>query len=372
MTICTLLIAPLLLGQATLEEPTLAPPQPIPARIEPAPATPVETDDVPRFIAPSVHNAGPTDDAAEDAVADKTLAPTVSAAQFLEEALSEQARAALTGSPMRLVDALAHLSDRQQQLAAVRAYWNLSISVARYHFARDEFARVTSIVSVRPPQRPAALRAAEEAARARMSRARLSAVAAQYDLAETALTPLGGGPPLPVDRPFVGTYRTNFQELFAGRVAPRGTRRIDAALPLEHELIGTRAGALGAAQQAASEAFDAYGRGEADLTAVLRSVTHLQSQRLALLEEIRDYNDDIAEFALTVAGPGMSRQAIVAMLIETAPRTSSVLVPSRLVQPATALEPVPAEAHLPPVEEPKTNDSPFRDVTPGRIDPLDE
>ena len=43
----------------------------------------------------------------------------------------------------------------------------------------------------------------------------------------------------------------------------------------------------------------------------------LRSQRRAFLDSVHDYNFAIAEYALSIAGPGLERQTVVSMLIRT-------------------------------------------------------
>jgi hypothetical protein len=100
----------------------------------------------------------------------------------------------------------------------------------------------------------------------------------------------------------------------------------------------------------------------------------LHDQRRSFLTSVSDYNEQIAEYALSVAGPRLDPPTVVAMLIEAQVADRSVLVPARGVQPAAAQQtlqppasPAATEQPLQPVPPAAINTgkpSPFRDVTP--------
>jgi hypothetical protein len=94
---------------------------------------------------------------------------------------------------------------------------------------------------------------------------------------------------------------------------------------------------------------------------VLAAQQHLRDQRRAFLASVLEYNEQIAQYALSVAAPGTSPQTVAGMLVGPQLPQHSVLVSPRSVQPVSGeqlLEPVPQLA--PPGDAP----SPFRDVTP--------
>jgi hypothetical protein len=160
------------------------------------------------------------------------------------------------------------------------------------------------------------LDSAAAAARARQTEAELALVAAQQDLAEASPATVGESP-LPSDLPFVGTYRTNFAEIYANRTAPAGLKRIDRTLPVFQRLIEARAAAVSKEGQTLMSLTDAYQRGQVGLPQLMESFLQLRQQRIAFLASVRDYNYSIADYAISVVTPDLGRDAVVSMLIET-------------------------------------------------------
>jgi len=163
-------------------------------------------------------------------------------------------------------------------------------------------------------------------AKARQAESRLAVLQAQQDLAGPIPAATDGDLPLASDVPFVGVYRTHFDELSSRGAAPDHLRRIDRALPVMHELIDSQAAAVFATAEAVEEIERAYEEGRVALTAVLDSHERLRRQRREFLTTVRDYNEQIAQYAFSVAIPGLTSDRIVGMLIEQ-PRTDrSVLI----------------------------------------------
>jgi len=344
----------LLAGQVTADVPeaVLAPPiriEQTAPRNAPTLATPPREDPVSDDTALPVEQSSTTDQPGspdKGTTVEQPLVPVdpaetaATAESLLQEALAEPSQGALTGQRTLLAEAIEGTVDRRQQFQIVTAYWRLSIRLARYHHALDAFERLAEIP---PPSRrtdQVALEATRARAHARLREAELAAVAAQYDLAEASPRPFSDAPPLPADPPFVGSYRTNFQSMFADRAAPAGLRRIDQTLPLRLALVDARASATATAADSVRTHNDAYRAGQIDLASLLKTHAELRDQREAFLTAVRDYNGDIASYALAVAGADVDRETLVSMLIETTPQTRSVLVPKRDVVPASAAAPV--------------------------------
>ncbi len=92
-------------------------------------------------------------------------------------------------------------------------------------------------------------------------------------------------------------------------------RFIDRTLPTRREAIEARAAAVQAASSAVHICEDARGRGQSDLSTLMNCHAELSRQRRAFLTAVRDYNLDIAEYALSAADPSLTNDRIVAMLI---------------------------------------------------------
>ena len=261
-----------------------------------------------------------------DAPAASTIQPPASRntpAQMVAELLRLPAGATITGRPLTLLEVLSSSSDRRQQLQATHDYWRLAAALAEYRFAWEEKALLDRIEA--KPADAALLRTARISAEAGLRTAELAAVAAQHRLAEAAMLPVGTSPPLPADLPHVGSYRTYFDQLFGSGIAPGRTRLIHRVLPVRLQAIEARVASVEAAEQAVTGTAQAYQGGAADLSAVLSAMVQWGAQRRALMAAVRDYNHDIAEYALAVASPLASSQTLVAMLIKTssAPQTQS-------------------------------------------------
>lgn len=176
------------------------------------------------------------------------------------------------------------------------------------------------------------LRAAQAAARASVELAAAGAMRAQHELAEAALLGVSSGPPLPADLPHVGAYRTGFDEVFALRgVLPRA-RLLHRILPVRRQAIEARAAAVQAAEDAFQAVAEAYAARRADLAAVLAAADHWTSQRQAFVAAVCQYNHDIADYALAVAGPVVPSQSLISMLI--VPTSHSGPSSTRPVSPA--------------------------------------
>ncbi len=110
-------------------------------------------------------------------------------------------------------------------------------------------------------------------------------------------------------------YNTRFDTVYRSVAPPARAVLLDRSLPLRHRSIEMRAAAATAASHAAEGDFDAYAEGRADVTIALESIDELARQQRAFIEAVRDYNRDIAEYALSIAPPGLANEKLVGMLI---------------------------------------------------------
>jgi hypothetical protein len=220
--------------------------------------------------------------------------------------------AALAGRPVTLFEALTNARTRAKQAEVAHAYWRLTQALGDYRAAHDAVARLS--ISSRA-QDAAMLRAAQAAALASLQTAETLAVRCQHELGEAALLNPALPLPLPADPPHVGAYRTGFDEVYAMRGAPPQARLIHRLLPVRRRAIDVRAAAVQAAEDALQAAQDAYRQGHVELPVVLAATDEWVRQRSALLAAVCEYNHDIAEYALAVAGPQISSQTLVSMLI---------------------------------------------------------
>ena len=320
-------IAPIIVCAALLQSPPAAHvPKAPPDVKQPASATAPGSQAERHERAADERQSPPASGAAEPA-GDGALvrvAPHVrqtSAADIIDAALKVSEGSKVRGRSVALLEVLRSVSDRNAQFRATESYWTLAGALADYHFTWDELQQLERLKpagaagqALRPEQQMLATRLA--AANARMQDAELALVAAQYDLAAAMRLPAGQPLPLPADVPHVGPYRTVLDQLYLGRVPPTRAVLIDRTLPLRHGAIDARAAAIQAATDALDATEEAHHSGTADLTLVLSLIDELSRQRRALLVEVRTYNNDIAEYAMTAPLPSMEAQGLASMLIK--------------------------------------------------------
>jgi hypothetical protein len=261
---------------------------------------------------------------------------------MIAEATTLPPGSSVAGQPLPLVQALSVSADRRQQLAITHAYWQTVEAAAKYHYCLDH---VSQLGRLQPRQdEEVSLQAARSAATAMLREAELEAGSNQHELAALVQLPADAQLPLPADRPHVGAYRTNFQELFAGRPAPDRARLIDRTLPIRRMAIDQRAIAVQAAQDALTAAIDAYQARQGGLAGVIACCGQLLRQQRAFIETVCRYNYDIAEYAMIVAAPGATPQILVGFMIKTTREPGQSLInegegdvrPAALNEPASS------------------------------------
>jgi len=293
--------------------------------------------------------------------------------EMAAEALVLPPEGRLTGRPLSLLAALSSTADRRQQIEVTHAYWRLAEAVAVYCYSLDYDRQLQGLQT--GGDQAGAWRAARASSAASVQEAEVAAVAAQHELAALTLLSPDAALPLPADRPHVGPYRTHFDQLFSTRTAPARTRLIDRTLPILCRAVDGRAAAAQAAQDALTAAVNAHGASGADLPAVLACLEEYLRGRQAFIRTVCRYNHEIADYALTVAGPGSSGQVLVAMLINPTPQPGTIRrmvgpLPSGddgWLEPATHIERVPTPARRPGQAVPTPAERPGRkEPTPAR------
>ncbi len=329
-------------GGAIAAPSSVAAPATVPAITPPAAAEP---NVAPAALPQSIGNLVPI----------QSRLPKAQAADLVDALFSWPEDLRGTSAPLTLLDVLGSLVDMRQQQQAVHAYWKLSAALAEWRLARDQRQRYEQMESVvaqwsRARGRSAAVLEYQTrlaAARAEQRDAELRFIAEQYALHDllgaSATRPLGW----PIDRPHVGTYRTLFEQVYGTRPAPSQARLLDRVLPLRRDTIEIQAAAVQAATDVDTELLEALARGEHDPISVCRAHEELAAQWRKLATLVRDYNLDIASYALSIPGRPATVQETVGMLIRrphaptaTLPIASgaapSIVRPSTIVDPAVA------------------------------------
>lgn len=272
--------------------------------------------------------AGPAEDSIERVEMPR---PRPEAPVILESALKDAAQAH-DGESITLLEAFQRAPGQSKQRIA-RAYWKLALALAADQFARSEqrdFANDAAwspATNERTPEDAALLATAAATAAARANETRLMLTAAQLELSD-AMGRIDAKLPLASDRPHTGAYRTKYERIFGVGHAPARLRQINRTIPLRAAGIDRRADSIRAAEEAWETSLVALGRGQADLVATLASHDALVRERRQFLDAVRDYNFDIAEYALAVGGEGLNEPTIVSMLIQPVPAATSEPTPA--------------------------------------------
>ena len=246
----------------------------------------------------------------------------------------------------------------------VQAYWRLSTAQADYHWAIDQRERLKH--HTRAHTNSAGTLSARASARADVRDMQLAVAQAQQDLVLAMGTWKDTSPPLAVDRPHVGAYRTEYETVFGNRAPPARVRLIHRTLPVLRQAIDAHCDAVIAAVdalEASGEHFETSGQG---LDTILAVLDLLKRERRSFMNDVRDYNQDIAEYALNVAQPGANAKTLVSMLILPSEKGSKAKAAGATVPVGEppAREPAAREmpADEPPAQEPQVQEAPNEEV----------
>jgi len=242
------------------------------------------------------------------------------ASKLLRDLLQSPVRGDENLRTLRLYDALEKATGSQQQFNAIKAYWEWSLAVSELHGVYEEDSILHDRKNTpRATHEQAAHVANQRASRSRLEDSRLDVAAKVVDLLETTGNRGASSAILPADVPFVSTYNTNFSRIFPGNSAPVTLAKIHKTLPSALSVVRARATSCEASRQALFSAQDAFQRQQCAYDDFVNALALVRSQRRAFLDSVHDYNFAIAEYALSIAGPGMRRETVVSMLIRTSP-----------------------------------------------------
>ncbi len=265
----------------------------------------------------------------------------LSAAEALHDALRVPESEKINGRPITLVDVLRVVADRAAQFRATELYWKVSEALAEYNFSWDEYQQFERLKPAaapdkKPSQDEQLIVTRLAAAKARVQDAELALVSAQYELAGAIHVPAGQPLPLPADMPHVGAYRTELDRLYAGRPVPPRAVLIDRTLPIRRSAIDARATAVQAATDALEAAEEAFFEGHGSLSLVVSLLDERALQRRALMADVRIYNNEIAEYAMSAPTPALDPQSLASMLIKPVARGPQGAIAGGAMAPAGA------------------------------------
>ena len=219
--------------------------------------------------------------------------------------------------PMTLLEPLVRSGDRSRRLWIVQAYWKVSVAYAAVRCGTEALERLEFVAPGADPHDRATLDEASAAARADLAEAQALLGVAQQELVDLARLPVGDALPWPVDRPLADPYQTQFEAIFANRIATGRVRAIVRSLPARYEALAARAAAVLAAEKAMAMAEADHAKGNRPIEAVIAAHAALVGQQDSFLEAVRTYNLEIAEYAMAVAELSLPDDQFVSMLIGT-------------------------------------------------------
>ena len=289
------------------------------------------------------------------------VAPAASEAarllRTLLEPLNDAAGRRLHDRPLPLLEALERSGDRSRRLWITQAYWKADAAFACLRQADMAVERLELVAPGAAAQDRAVLDAVIAEARSERAAAQAALVAAQQELVDLVRLPPVEPLPWPVDRPLVTAYQTHFETIFANRMATGRVRAINRSLPARHAAIEARAAAVKAAAEAFATVEAEHARGRLPIEAVATAAERLEALERKFIEDVRIYNNEIAEYVMAVADFSVPDDRFAVMLIGTPIpwRQQAPVVPAGATadaQPAVvpaqpALAPPPA-AFIPP------------------------
>lgn len=237
-------------------------------------------------------------------------------ARLLEPFAADPGRA-LHDRPLPLLEALERSGDRSRRLWITHAYWRVGAAFATLRQATTAIERLELVAPGAAVQDRAVLDALAAEARSERAGAQAALVAAQQELVDLVRLPPGEPLPWPVDRPLVTAYQTHFESIFANRVATGRVRAINRSLPALHEAIETRAAAVKAAAEAFATVEAEHAKGRLPIEVVAAAAERLEAQERKFIDDVRVYNNEIAEYVMAVADFSVPDERFASMLIGT-------------------------------------------------------
>jgi hypothetical protein len=233
---------------------------------------------------------------------------------MIQQALTPAGENLLPGKAISLKDAVGKQMNRSSRLAIVKDYWKLAVALTDFQFATEEVESLTRVAAPKSGEARALWQAEIASAEARVAEAKLASIDAQETLRQK-LGLSGEELPLPQDVPWVGRYRTNFDEYQTAGYATENLKRIDRVLPVMWQLVQRRARAVEASQIAFNELTRVYQSGSLPVGDLLDMHRRLRDQRINFLAAVRDYNFSIADYAMSTVNANGGADQVAAMLL---------------------------------------------------------
>ena len=215
--------------------------------------------------------------------------------------------------PVRLRTALAKVVDTARREAMVKVYWEVVAAGMKTGLWAEYLEQLRSAPI--PATELNLARAVEARARWGIERAFLDLRSAQARLAELLSWPGSEPPPLPGDLFLLSEYRTYYEEVYSRQGLPLRIHLLGRTIPLRWREVQAAVAALKPVEDWRVAALQALSQGKGSTVEFLRAAECRLETELGLVESLCAYNQEIAEYALSVAGAGLSPDSIAAMLI---------------------------------------------------------
>ena len=215
--------------------------------------------------------------------------------------------------PVRLREALARAGDSTRRIALVKTYWEVVAAGVKAGLWGEGVAEIRSAPI--PPNEINLARAAEARARWVAERAFLELRLAQERLKEVLSWPSSQVPPLPGDLLLVAEYRTYYDEVYARQQLPFRVHQLGRTLPFRWREIQAGLTAFQAAEDWRLAAVQALSQGRGSTREFIQALECRLKAEVSLVDSLCAYNQEIAEYALSVAAPGVSADALATMLL---------------------------------------------------------
>lgn len=292
-------------------------------------------------------------------------AAAIPPAELVAQLLTPRPNTVAAGASVDLQRVLTGAISPPERREALAAYWSLVEALAGYHAAYDYAASVQRVPSSTVAGDEALRRTALAASAADVQQAALRLSDAQYQLVQWLRVASDAPLPLPADEPYVGAYRTSFEEVYRGRSDSWRARGIDRTLPARRLAIEAHAAAVTAAREARTATLAAYEAGKAPVADVLASAEEVRRCEVAFMAAACQYNRETSEYALSAAPASVGPQELAVRIVvpKSRPLTPSegTVMQASGTEPAsssgwqpTAQTPTPASPTEPPVSPPAT------------------
>jgi len=246
-----------------------------------------------------------------------------SARALLRRALSP-ASTPSDGQWLTLTDAIA---SRRVEIPAhdvIQAYWTLAAGLTEHYFAQEELSWIESL-SGQSADDQALLVAEQAMATGGEVDARLVVAEAQNALRATQSVAMAANTEILLkDRPHTGGYRTHYEKIFANTGTSTTAGRIHATLPLRHEQLKARAGAVAALEKLLEQKTADYQQGGTSLRDLVAVHHNLRDNRRQFVRSVHQYNQQIAQYVSLVTRPGTSASELAHMLVKNAAEPTRV------------------------------------------------